>query len=140
MSAPATAEPGKPLGKYPLAKRVGDLVFVSGTTARLADGGLAGVTRNPDGAVHRDVAVQTRTVIEHIEKILGTLGCTLADCVDITVFLTDMRDFAAYNRIYGEYFDQDGPTRTTVAVSSLPHPDMVVELKAIALAPRPAAA
>lgn len=133
----STLVPGraKPLGKYPHARRAGDLVFISGTTARLPDGEVAGVTRSAEGSVQRDAAVQTRVVIENIARTLETVGGTLGDCVDMTVFLTDMRDFDAYNQVYGEFFDHTGPARTTVAVVSLPHPDMVVEMKAVALLP-----
>lgn len=136
MTATLVEGRARPLGKYPHARRAGDLVFLSGTTARLPDSSIAGVTRAADGSVRRDAAVQTRHVIENIARTLQTLGGSLADCVDMTVFLTDMADFAAYNAVYGEFFDETGPARTTVAVRSLPHPDMVVEMKAVALLPQ----
>lgn len=136
MNGTIIKERAKPLGNYPHAKRVQDLVFLSGTTARQPDGSIAGTSRDADGTVHHDAALQTRVVIQNIARTLESLGGSLADCVDMTVFLVDMRDFDAYNRVYGEFFDSSGPARTTVAVSSLPHPDMVVEMKAVALLPR----
>jgi 2-aminomuconate deaminase len=136
MNSAVIAGRAGPLGNYPHAKRAGDLVFLSGTTARQADGAVAGTTRNEDGSVRHDAAVQTRVVIQNIEKTLESMGGSLADCVDMTVFLVDIADFAAYNRVYGEFFDVTGPARTTLAVRSLPHPDMVVEMKAVALIPQ----
>jgi 2-aminomuconate deaminase len=136
MSDTIVAGRAKPLGKYPHAKRAGDLVFLSGTTARQPDGSIAGVTRNEDGSVRRDAALQTRIVLQNISRTLETLGGSLRDCVDMTVFLVDMADFDAYNQVYGEFFDVTGPARTTVAVRALPHPDMMVEMKAVALLPQ----
>jgi 2-aminomuconate deaminase len=126
----------RPLGNYPHVKCVGDFIFVSGTTARLPDGSVAGVTKSADGRVVRDAAEQTRIVIENIRNTLTSVGVQLSDCVDMVVFLTDMNDFAAYNKVYGEYFDIAGPTRTTVGISALPHADMVVEMKAVAYRPQ----
>lgn len=125
----------RPLGNYPLAKRVGDFVFVSGTSARRPDGSIAGVGTAADGSPRRDAAVQTREVIRNLEDSLRRHGAELADCAEIVVFLVDMADFAAYNAAYGEFFSHDGPTRTTVAVRALPHPDMIVEMKAVAYRP-----
>jgi 2-aminomuconate deaminase len=136
MNDTIVAGRAKPLGKYPHAKRAGDLVFLSGTTARQPDGSIAGVTRNEDGSVRRDAALQTRIVLQNISRTLETLGGSLRDCVDMTVFLVDMADFDAYNQVYGEFFDVTGPARTTVAVRALPHPDMMVEMKAVALLPQ----
>jgi 2-aminomuconate deaminase len=136
MSDTIVAERAKPLGKYPHAKRAGDLVFLSGTTARQPDGSIAGVTKNADGSVRRDTALQTRIVLQNIARTLETVGGSLRNCVDMTVFLVDMADFDAYNQVYGEFFDATGPARTTVAVRALPHPDMMVEMKAVALLPQ----
>ncbi|OVZ56589.1 2-aminomuconate deaminase [Pigmentiphaga sp. NML080357] len=127
----------QPLGKYPPFKRVGDFIYLSGISARMPDGSIAGTTRHADGSVTRDVEVQTRVVIENVRATLAEAGADLADCVDILVFLTDMQDFPKYNAVYGEYFEAGGPARTTVAVSALPRPDMVVEMKAVAWRPRP---
>ena len=76
--------------------------------------------------------VQTRAVIENIRDILAAEGATLANCVEITSYLVDMNDFAGYNEVWAEYFDENGPTRTTVAVHQLPHPHLRIEMKAVA--------
>jgi len=114
----------KPLGKYPYAKRAGDYLFLSGMSARLADGSVPG-----------DVRAQTHVVIGKIRDALQSLGADLLDCVAVTSYLVDMRDFDGYNAVYGEYFSEQGPTRTTIAVHQLPHPDMLVELTATAYQP-----
>lgn len=138
MSDSATlAARAQPLGKYPHYKTMGDSIYLSGISARLPDGSIAGTTRHADGSVTRDIEVQTRVVIENVRATLAEAGATLADCIDILVFLTDMKDFPKYNAVYGEYFDAGGPTRTTVAVSELPRPDMIVEMKVVACRPRP---
>jgi len=120
-----------PLGKYPRFRRAGDLIYVSGVSARLPDGSIDGVSQE-NGVVRRDVRRQTQRVLQNVAEILASAGARLADCIDITVFLTDQQDFAAYNTAYGEYFESNGPARTTVIVRGLPHPDMVVEVKAVA--------
>jgi 2-aminomuconate deaminase len=94
------------------------------------------VINHPDGSVEKDIAEQTRAVIENIRGILHAAGADLKDIIDITTFLVDMDDFAGYNAIYGEYFDYHGPTRTTVAVHELPHPHLLIEMKAIAYLPK----
>jgi len=127
----------KPLGAYPALKRRGDWLFVSGMSARQADGSCAGVSEL-EGQVQIDVALQTRVVIEKIRAALQTEGAALSDCVSLVCYLTDMRDFAAYNAAYAEYFDLSGPARTTVAVHQLPHPHMRIEITATAcLGPTP---
>lgn len=120
-----------PLGKYPRFRRAGELIYVSGVSARLPDGSIDGVSQE-NGVVRRDVRRQTQRVLQNVAEILASAGASLADCIDITVFLTDQQDFAAYNTAYGEYFESNGPARTTVIVRGLPHPDMVVEVKAVA--------
>ncbi|MGJ7530470.1 RidA family protein [Variovorax sp. GB1P17] len=120
-----------PLGKYPRFRRAGEFIYVSGVSARLPDGSIDGVV-NQGGVVLRDVGVQARRVIRNVAEVLQSAGATLADCIDITVFLTRPEDFEAFNRIYGDCFVADGPARTTVIVRGLPHPDMVVEIKAVA--------
>ncbi|MNT74279.1 2-aminomuconate deaminase [compost metagenome] len=82
-----------------------------------------------------DIRVQTRAVIENIGDILATAGATLADVVEISTFLVNMNDFGGYNQVYGEFFDADGPARTTVAVHQLPHPQLLIEIKAVAYKP-----
>ena len=125
----------RPLGKYPYLKRAGDYLFLSGMSARLADGSVAGTAVRPDGGRRHDVQLQTRIVIEKIRDALQGVGADLNTCIAITGYLVDMQDFDGYNAVYGQYFDYQGPTRTTVAVHQLPHPDMVVELTAIAYHP-----
>ncbi|MNV43123.1 2-aminomuconate deaminase [compost metagenome] len=87
------------------------------------------------GTATLDIRVQTRAVIENIRDILATSGATLADVVEISTFLVNMNDFGGYNQVYGEYFDADGPARTTVAVHQLPHPRLLIEIKAVAYKP-----
>jgi 2-aminomuconate deaminase len=129
-----------PVGAYPHARRVGDLLFVSGmgprqpTTDEIPGGPIRDSAGKP---LPYDVEAQTRAVIENVRRVLEAAGSKLEDVVDVSVFLIDMdRDFKTFNRVYGEYFASIGPTRTTVAVSALPTP-IAVELKCIAwLGPR----
>ncbi len=120
-----------PLGKYPRFRRAGDFIHVSGVSARLPDGTIDGVI-DEAGVLRHDVGIQTRRVMRNVAEILELAGATLADCIDITVFLTRAEDFDAFNRIYGDCFAAPAPARTTVIVRGLPHPDMVVEVKAVA--------
>lgn len=124
----------KPRGAYPLTRRAGDFIYVSGTSSRRADNTIAGVDIIDNmGTKHLNAEVQTREVIKNIEKNLAKEGATLKDVVDVTSFLVNMNDFAGYNKAYAEFFDKEtGPTRTTVAVHQLPHPDLVVEIKVVA--------
>lgn len=123
-----------PRGAYPHTKRVGDFIFVSGTSSRRPDNSIAGVEIIDNmGTKHLNIEVQTREVLKNIEKNLAKEGATLKDVVDVTTFLVNMNDFAGYNKAYAEFFDAEtGPTRTTVAVHQLPHPDLVVEIKVVA--------
>lgn len=123
-----------PRGAYPHTKRVGDFIFVSGTSSRRADNTFAGVKQVDEmGTKRLDIKEQTRAVLDNIAKNLAKEGATLADVVDVTSFLVNMNDFAGYNEAYAEYFNAEtGPTRTTVAVHQLPHPDLVVEIKVMA--------
>ena len=123
-----------PRGAYPHTKRVGDFIFVSGTSSRRADNSIAGVEIIDEmGTKKLDIVEQTREVLKNIEKNLVKEGASLADVVDVTSFLVNMNDFAGYNKAYAEFFDKEtGPTRTTVAVHQLPHPDLVVEIKVMA--------
>jgi len=125
----------RPLGAYPHIKRVGEFLFVSGTSARQPDDGIPGTATDSAGSVQLDIRVQTRALIENLRDILASMDAELSDLVEITTFLVDMDDFAAYNEVYGQYFDFDGPTRTTVAVRALPHPHLLIEMKAIAHRP-----
>jgi len=74
-------------------------------------------------------------VIENIRDILQSSGASLGDLVEVTSYLVNMNDFAGYNEVYGEYFDYDGPARTTVAVHQLPHPHLLIEIRAVAYKP-----
>lgn len=121
-----------PRGRFPHVRRAGDFLFVSGTSSRRPDDTIAGAQPMPNGQVELDVRVQVRAVIENIRDILQDVGASLSDVVEICAFLVDMQDFAAYNEVYGEYFDFDGPTRTTVGVRELPHPHLLIEMKAVA--------
>ena len=123
-----------PRGAYPHSKRVGNFIFISGTSSRRADNTIAGVEIIDNmGTKYLNIEVQTREVILNIEKNLANEGATLEDVVDVTSFLVNMNDFAGYNRAYAAFFDKEtGPTRTTVAVHQLPHPDLVVEIKVMA--------
>lgn len=123
-----------PRGAYPHTKRVGDFIFVSGTSSRRPDNTIAGVDIIDEmGTKNLNIEVQTREVLKNIEKNLANEGATLKDVVDVTSFLVNMNDFAGYNKAYAEFFDKEtGPTRTTVAVHQLPHPDLVIEIKVMA--------
>lgn len=123
----------KPRGKYPHIKRVGDFIFVSGTSSRRADNTFAGVEVDEMGTTSLDIKKQTAAVLENIDSILKQEGASLKDVVDVTSFLVNMNDFKGYNETYGDYFQPEtGPTRTTVAVHQLPHPHLLVEIKVMA--------
>jgi len=123
-----------PRGAYPHVKVVGDFIFVSGTSSRRADNTIAGVELIDEMNTKKlDIEVQTREVLKNIDKNLQTVGANLKDVVDVTTFLVNMNDFAGYNKAYAEFFEKaTGPTRTTVAVHQLPHPDLLVEIKVMA--------
>ena len=120
----ATVVAGKatPRGRFPHIKRAGDFLFVSGTSSRRPDNSFVGVEVDAMGTTRLDIRAQTRAVIENMRGILAAEGASLADVVEISSFLVDMNDFGGYNDVYAEYFDESGPTRTTVAVHQLPHP------------------
>lgn len=125
----------KPRGKYPHYKRVGDFIYVSGTSSRRSDNTLAGVEVDEMGTTNLDIRAQTAAVLDNIDSILQEAGASIKDVVDVTSFLVNMNDFGGYNEVYGEYFDYSGPTRTTVAVHQLPHPHLLIEIKAVAYKP-----
>ena len=126
-----------PRGAYPHFRRAGDLVFVSGISSRRADNTLEGVSVDDLGTTALDIRAQTRAVIENLRDILQAAGGGLEDLVEVTTFLVNMNDFGGYNAVYGEYFDHaTGPARTTVAVHQLPHPHLLIEIKATAYLPR----
>lgn len=129
----------EPVGAFPHAKRVGDLLFLSGIGPRVRGSKeIPGVTLDDAGnIVSYDIETQCRAVFENVRLVLEDAGATWNDIVDVTVFLTNMqKDFPVYNRIYPEYFagpDKPNPTRTTIEVGALPTP-IAIELKVIAVA------
>ena len=133
----ATVVKGKatPRGRYPHVKRAGNFLFVSGTSARRPDNSIAGADVDEFGTTRLDIRTQTRAVIENLRDILASAGAELSDLAEISTFLVNMNDFAGYNEVYAEYFDQQGPARTTVAVHQLPHPHLLIEMKAVAYKP-----
>ncbi len=125
----------KPRGTFPHLKRAGDFLFISGTSSRRLDNTIAGTQADDMVATRLYIVEQTRAVIHNIADILACENATLADVVEISAFLVNMNDFADYNKTYSEFFGVDGPTRTTVAVHQLPHPHLLIEIKAIAYKP-----
>jgi 2-aminomuconate deaminase len=133
--------PGKarPRGSFPHFRRAGDFIFVSGVSARRADDSIAGAEMGPGGRPALDIRTQTRAVLENIRDILAAAGASLADVVEVSTFLVNMADFNGYNEVYSEFFGYQGPARTTVAVAQLPHPQLLIEIKAVAYRPGGAA-
>ena len=121
-----------PRGKFPHVKVVGDFIFISGTSSRRPDNSFEGVSVDAMGTTNLDIRAQTHAVIRNIQDILQSVEADLKDLVEISTFLVNMNDFGGYNEVYAEYFDENGPTRTTVAVHQLPHPHLLIEIKAIA--------
>lgn len=131
-----TTRAAPPVGPYPHARRVGELLFLSGIGPRRpVTGEIPGLIRDAEGrVVDHDIDVQTRAAIENVRSILEAAGSSLDRILDVTVYLTDMkRDFDRFNRVYGELLGTIQPTRTTVGVDSLPTP-IAIELKIIAAA------
>ncbi|GAA2210250.1 RidA family protein [Nonomuraea monospora] len=130
--------PGKarPRGRFPHVKRAGEFVFVSGTSSRRPDGSFVGAVVDEMGTPDLDIRAQTRAVIENIADLLAAAGGGLGDAVSLTTYLVNMNDFGGYNEVYGEYFDESGPARTTVAVHQLPHPHLLIEISCIAHLPQ----
>ena len=137
MQSKRLSDKAVPLANYPHVKRAGDFLFISGSSARQKDNTVRGASRDQDGRLLFDIREQTAGVIENIKGILRSADATLEDLCEITVFLVDMDDFAAYNETYNSFFPPNGPTRTTVAVRQLPRDDLRVEMKAIAYKPLP---
>ncbi len=120
------------LAGYPHARRAGDYLYLSGMSSRRADNTWRGVSER-DGARHLDIGEQTLGVIANIEGVLRGAGGELANLVEVTVFLVDMGDYDAYNAAWNQHFDAgSGPARTTVAVRELPHPNLLIEMRAVA--------
>jgi len=125
----------EPVGLYPHARRVGNLLFLSGVGPReRGTDEIPGVELNDQGAiVSYDIETQCRSVFKNVRAIVEDAGSSWDKIVDVTVFLTNMKaDFEAYNRIYAEYFADNKPCRTTIEVGALPTP-IAIELKVIAL-------
>lgn len=125
----------KPRGRFPHVRLAGGFAFVSGTSSRRADNTIAGAEVDAMGTARLDIRAQTTAVIENIGEILADVGASLADVVQVTAYLVTMNDFAGYNEVYGSFFDERGPARTTVAVHQLPHPHLLIEIQAIARIP-----
>ena len=125
----------EPMGCYPHARRVGSFLFLSGVGPRRRGGGaIPGVELDEKGRiVSYDIRVQCESVFENVKTILEECGASWEDLVDVTVFLTNMKDdFGVFNQVYGEYFKTNRPCRTTLEVGALPTP-IAVELKCLAM-------
>lgn len=124
----------EPVGLYPHARKVGNLIFLSGVGPReRGTKNIPGVELNEAGEIESyDIAKQCHSVFKNVRLILESSGAKWGNLVDVTVFLTNMKDdFKTYNEIYAEYFKDNQPCRTTVEISSLPTP-IGIELKCIA--------
>jgi 2-aminomuconate deaminase len=133
-----TEQAPAPVGAYPHARRVGDLLFLSGVGPRTpGTNAIPGNVHDAQGKlVGYDIEAQCRQVFANVRAVLEASGAHWEDLVDVTVFLTDMaRDFATYNRLYAEYFAGVDACRTTLGISALPTP-IAIELKCIAALPR----
>jgi 2-aminomuconate deaminase len=124
----------EPVGLYPHAKRVGNLLFLSGVGPReKGTKVIPGVELNDDGSIKSyDIEAQCRSVFQNVRYILEDCGSAWNNIVDVTVFLTNMKDdFPIYNRLWAEYFSENPPCRTTIEINCLPTP-IGIELKVIA--------
>ena len=138
MTKISTNKAPKPVGSYPHARKVGNLLFLSGVGPRIAgsdgsDSKVPGLELDKNGNfIQFDFEAQCRAVFDNVRVILEESGSSWGKLVDVTVFLVNMkRDFHTYNRVYAEYFKDSQPCRTTVEISSLPTP-IAIELKCIA--------
>ena len=134
MSSINSEKAPEPVGLYPHARRVGNLLFLSGVGPRKRGSKeIPGVTLSNTGAIESyDIETQCRSVFENVRLILEASGAQWSDLIDVTVFLTNMKDdFPKFNKIYAEYFKENQPCRTTVEVNALPTP-IAIELKCIA--------
>jgi 2-aminomuconate deaminase len=124
----------EPVGLYPHARKVGNLLFLSGVGPRTrGEKEIPGVKLDENGEiVSYDIETQCRSVFQNVRYIVEDAGSSWENIIDVTVFLTNMKDdFAVYNKLYAEYFADNRPCRTTVEISSLPTP-IAIELKVIA--------
>ena len=140
MSTIESQRAPEPVGAYPHAKRVGNLLFLSGIgPRRRGSKEIPGVTLNADGSIKSyDIATQCRSVFDNVRYVLEDAGSKWENIVDVTVYLTNMKDdFATYNKLYAEHFagppgsGKPNPTRTTLEINCLPTP-IAIELKVIA--------
>jgi 2-aminomuconate deaminase len=131
-------ENAKSLANYPHMRAYGGLLYVSGISSRRPDNTHEGAEKLADGSFKLDVALQTRAVLNNIKKILSSAGADLSHVINATVYLTDMQHYADYNKAYNEFFPvpELAPTRTTVAVKQLPHPNLLIEIQTVAVDPR----
>lgn len=129
-----TSSAAKPLGLYPHARKVGDLLFLSGIGPRnAADNSIPGLKQDAEGNIMSyDFEAECHAVFANVKAVLEASGSSWDKMIDVTVFLTNMKkDFPVYNKIYGDYFQGVNACRTTVEVKSLPTP-ISIELKVIA--------
>lgn len=126
-----------PRGRFPHYRRAGDFIFVSGTSSRRPDNTFEGAQADAMGVTTLDIRAQSRAVIRNIADILAHAGAGLEDMVEAQVFLVSMNDFGGFNEVWAEFFAENGPTRTTVAVHQLPHPHLLIEIRAVAYKPLP---
>jgi len=138
MSIINSGDAPKPVGLYPHARKVGDLLFLSGVGPRTAgsdknDSGVPGLKLDHNGNfLEFDFEAQVHSVFSNVKKILEASGSSWDKLVDVQVFLVNMkRDFHSFNKIYADYFKENQPCRTTVEINSLPTP-IAIELKCIA--------
>ncbi|MBK1782724.1 RidA family protein [Prauserella cavernicola] len=136
--ARTVAGKARPRGRFPHVKVAGGFAFVSGTSSRRPDNTIAGAESDELGTTALDIREQTRSVLENVRDVLAEVGAGLEDLVSVTTYLVSMNDFGGYNAVYGEFFDEQGPARTTVAVHQLPHPHLLIEMSAVAALPRSA--
>jgi 2-aminomuconate deaminase len=137
MSEQARTVDGKatPRGRFPHVRRAGEFVYVSGTSSRRPDNTIVGASVDEMGTANLDIRAQTRAVLDNIRDILAAIDARLDALVQVTTYLVSMNDFGGYNEVWAEYFDESGPTRTTVAVHQLPHPHLLIEISAVAHIP-----
>lgn len=143
MTSIQTDTAPRPVGAYPHARQVGELLFLSGIGPRAPGSDeIPGNDYHADGRLlSYDISAQTRSVFANVRAVLQASGARWEDLVDVTVYLTDMaRDFSAYNAIWTEYFPEIGtaPCRTTLGITALPTP-IAIELKCVAKVAPPAA-
>ncbi|HAP00706.1 MAG TPA: 2-aminomuconate deaminase [Bacteroidetes bacterium] len=135
MNKFSTDKAPKPVGLYPHARRVGNLLFLSGIGSREAGtNNIPGNEYDASGKLTKyDIAAQCHSVFKNVRTVLEESGSSWDKLIDVTVFLTNMKDdFETYNKIYAEYFKDNQPCRTTVEIKSLPTP-IAIELKCIAI-------